>query len=107
MPWSADGGFSSGEPWLPLGDTPSVAEQERDPGSLLALYRRLLALRASEEALVTGDCALVQAAEGVLAYTRGGTFHVALDLVGDERELELPPGEVVLREPNAAIVRLR
>ena len=44
MRWSAAGGFSDGEPWLPAGDEPSVEEQERDPGSMLSLYRRLLAL---------------------------------------------------------------
>ena len=104
VPWAPDGGFSAGEPWLPLGDdTPSVAEQERDPGSLLALYRRLLALRAAEPALATGELELVRAADGVLAYTRGGTVDVVLDL--DGAGLDVPPGGVLLRERHAVIVR--
>jgi alpha-glucosidase len=107
IPWDEDGGFSTGEPWLPLGhDTPSVAEQERDPGSLLALYRRLLALRRAEPALQTGGLRLVRAEEGVLAYTRGDAFHIALNLTGEPRDLRLPPGEDVLGERDAAIVRL-
>jgi alpha-glucosidase len=50
MPWN-DGpnrGFTSGRPWLPLDEaTASVAQQEADPGSVLALTRRLIALRRS------------------------------------------------------------
>jgi alpha-glucosidase len=103
MPWTPGGGFTTGDPWLPLGDTPSVAEQERDAGSLLSLYRRLLALRRSEEALTTGDFRLVRAEDGVLAYVRGGTVDVVLDLDGGG--IEVPPGEVLLREPHAVIVR--
>src|SRR5204863_954740 len=37
LPWNgpAKGGFTTGIPWLPVGDglTPSVADQERDPHS--------------------------------------------------------------------------
>ena len=104
MPWTPDGGFTTGAPWLPYGDdTASVAQQERDPGSLLALYRRLLALRAAEPALATGTLELTRAADGVLAYTRGGTLDVVLDL--DRSGLDVPPGEVLLRDRHAVIVR--
>jgi alpha-glucosidase len=100
MPWSdAPGaGFSEGEPWLPLGDDASVARQERDSGSLLALYRRLLALRRTEDAIALGDWEGVRAADGVLAYVRGARFLVALNLAGEERALPLDgrAGDVVL-----------
>jgi len=56
--WDAtpSGGFSTGRPWLPLGDTAAcnVADQREDPGSLLALYRRLIALRHESEAIGLG-----------------------------------------------------
>jgi alpha-glucosidase len=49
VPWdsSANGGFTDGTPWLPVGDgrTASVEEQARDPWSHLALVRRLIELR--------------------------------------------------------------
>ena len=47
MQWDASGGFTSGEPWLPLVDpeTLNVADERADPGSLLNLYRRLIELR--------------------------------------------------------------
>jgi alpha-glucosidase len=67
------GGFTTGEPWLPLGaDEPgaSVAAQAADPRSMLSLYRALLALRRSEPALGAGAHVPVAATEGVLAYER-------------------------------------
>ena len=46
MPWSADGGFTSGEPWLPMGDPAiNAAAQRDDPRSMLTLHRELIALR--------------------------------------------------------------
>jgi alpha-glucosidase len=108
MPWSHDAhaGFTTAEPWLPLGDTPSVAEQERDRDSLLSLYRRLLALRRAEDALSVGDLELVRAEDGVLAYVRGGTFLVALNLTPEERSLDGPAGTLRLAGDEARIMRL-
>src|SRR3954452_17220519 len=59
MRWdgSSRGGFSAAEPWLPMGDPAerNVAQQQADKTSILALYRRLLALRREEQALLLGD----------------------------------------------------
>jgi oligo-1,6-glucosidase/alpha-glucosidase len=104
MPWDASpfAGFSAVEPWLPLNEdwaTRNVAAQERDPGSLLNLYRRLLRLRRDHEALAIGSFALVDAAADVLAYERRhGAEHmlVTLNLSAGWRVLPLPAaaGEV-------------
>jgi alpha-glucosidase len=63
MQWDASptGGFTTGRPWLPLVDpsTRNVAAQVNDPGSLLSLYRDLLALRHESSALRRGALALV------------------------------------------------
>ncbi len=88
MPWSdhAHAGFSTAEPWLPLNPdwpTRNVAAQGRDPASMLALYRALLALRRAEPALATGNFALADAPAGVLAYHRGHgdrRLHILLNL---------------------------
>ena len=88
--WTDDGGFSAAEPWLPIdAAVPSVERQRADRGSLLAHYRELLALRRAEEALTFGDWAPLRAADGVLAYLRGGRFLVALNLTGEPRTLAL------------------
>jgi alpha-glucosidase len=59
MPWdgTADAGFSTGTPWLPLNPdhvVRNVASQRRDPDSMLALYRQLIWLRRSRPVLQTG-----------------------------------------------------
>ncbi len=75
MPWDGSdyAGFSTVDPWLPLNEdwqSRNVVAQAADNGSLLSLYRSLLSLRRSHEALAIGDIALVDAAENVLAYLR-------------------------------------
>ena len=53
----ANAGFSNGEPWLPVSPSfrdQNVELQARDPCSMLALYRALLAFRRRERALSVG-----------------------------------------------------
>jgi alpha-glucosidase len=85
MPWSAEpgAGFTEPgvEPWLPLGDvTANVADQRRDPGSVLNLVRDTIALRRASADLRTGAYAQLEAPEGAWAYRRGEGPVVALDL---------------------------
>jgi alpha-glucosidase len=58
MQWNASpgGGFSTDTPWLPLVDhaTRNVADQLDDSASLLSLYRQLIAVRRTSEALRRG-----------------------------------------------------
>jgi alpha-glucosidase len=78
MPWTAGpgAGFTTGQPWLRFGDdvaTRNVAAQAADPGSILSLYRRILALRAATPALQAGDLQLLPVDGDVLAYVRRST----------------------------------
>jgi alpha-glucosidase len=87
MPWSAEpgAGFTEPgvEPWLPLGDvTANVADQRRDPGSVLNLVRDTIALRRASADLRTGAYAQLEAPEGAWAYRRGEGTVVALNLSG-------------------------
>jgi alpha-glucosidase len=90
MQWDAAGSFTTGEPWLPLGGGPTVEAQRDDPGSLLSLYRRLLALRRTEPGLALGDYRTLAVDGDVLIYARGESLTVALNL-GDA------PADVALR----------
>jgi alpha-glucosidase len=85
MQWDASrhGGFTTGEPWLPAVDpgTRNVAAQERDRGSLLWLYRDLLALRRE----LRGNLRFLGAAPGTLAFTRGEEHVVALSCAREPR----------------------
>lgn len=98
MPWSNDrfAGFGTAEPWLPLNNdwrTRNVATQEQDEHSMLALYRRLLALRRQHSALSIGDLIMVPAEGDVLQYERhhgGERLMVALNFSGKEQPVRLP-----------------
>ena len=89
MPWSGDpgAGFTTGRPWLRLGPdaaSRNVAAQLEDPGSVLSLYRRVIALRGTTPALQLGrlDVQATTPAD-VVAYTRtidGHAVLVALNL---------------------------
>jgi alpha-glucosidase len=76
MPWLAQdehGGFSSSEPWLPLGTENAeraVDRQENDPASLLHVTRRLLAFRNANEALLAGTANVLVADENLLVLER-------------------------------------
>jgi len=75
MQWSAreHAGFTTGTPWLRLAadwSTNNVEAQSRDPGSMLALYRRLIALRRAQPALNRGDHEALGVEGEVLAYAR-------------------------------------
>jgi alpha-glucosidase len=88
MPWneSHEGGFTTGRPWLPLGNNHaamSVDVQTRDPGSMLHLTRALLGLRHREAPLTLGDWEPFCVEGDVLAYARtlaGRRFSIVLNL---------------------------
>ncbi|HEV7589567.1 MAG TPA: alpha-amylase family glycosyl hydrolase [Longimicrobium sp.] len=105
MQWSAapNAGFTTGTPWLPLAADyreTNVETQRCDPESMLALHRRLLALRRAEPALAIGTYTPVDAEGDVLAFLREhgrSRFLVALNLGPDPASLAfVGAGEVVL-----------
>jgi alpha-glucosidase len=76
LPWQAQseqGGFTTGQPWLPLGErnhARAVDLQDADPASLLNLTRALLRLRNENPALRAGDFTVLHAVGSVLAIRR-------------------------------------
>ena len=85
MQWdgSPQGGFSDGESWLPAVNPRerNVAGQRDDAGSLLTLYRELIALRGR----LGEGFEWVDADDGVLAYRRGEHL-VAINFTGAPRD---------------------
>lgn len=75
LPWDGTpgAGFTTGEPWLPVGDENTrrnVESQQQDSGSLLMLYRDLLTIRKCSPALELGDLKLRGGTREVLIYER-------------------------------------
>ena len=106
MLWSdaPNAGFTTPEakPWLPLIDTWqafTVESESADPGSVLALYRRLLALRRTHPTLRSGDITHVVANEGVLSYLRthdGQSLQVLLNMTAETRWAPCETGTLLL-----------
>jgi alpha-glucosidase len=76
MQWSdsANAGFSTTTPWLPVPPNykaHNVETEKKDPDSILNFYRRLLALRHTDPALLEGEyVALNESDTNVLSYLR-------------------------------------
>jgi len=76
MQWDGteNAGFSQGTPWLPVPPTyktHNVAEESKDPNSVLEFYKQVLKLRHTNRALLDGNyTALNENDENVLSYLR-------------------------------------
>ena len=100
LPWDAEPGHGWGahEPWLPW--PPDAAHRNVDTlreeaGSILQLYRRLLAARRASPALRLGEFRWLPAPESVLVWERihaGDRRVVALNFSGFAVRVPLEPG---------------
>jgi alpha-glucosidase len=76
MQWddSANAGFSKATPWLPVPPTyktHNVAEESKDPNSVLAFYKKVLKLRHDNPVLLDGSYkAINETDDNVLSYLR-------------------------------------
>jgi oligo-1,6-glucosidase len=135
MQWSADSnaGFTAGAPWIRINPdyrVVNVAAEERDTGSVLHYFRRMIRLRKSEPVLVYGKYRLLDRENPeVFAYTRslrGRTLMIALSFSPKGGQTALPAGyapgqtlinnlsssplqgaELVLRPYQAVVLELR
>jgi alpha-glucosidase len=97
MQWdaSAQAGFTSGRPWLPIAEdftTINVATAQTQTTSILSLYKRLIELRRAEAALSVGDFSPLHAGEDLIAYVRKTAERrilVVLNLGNEARNFDL------------------
>jgi alpha-glucosidase len=92
MRWdgSRNGGFTTGEPWLPMGhpNPRNGSNMEKDGHSILHLYRQLISLRKQTPALRWGDYAPLRSRDDILAFERFTStekYHIALNLAHEPR----------------------
>jgi alpha-glucosidase len=125
MPWRSDevhAGFTSGDrPWLPIPAehrAVSVADQERDPGSLLNACRGLIAWRKAHPVLMQGGLRPLRLPEPLIGFERAlgavrflclfnpsqDTMHLPLDrypdmeaLTGHELGVSISGATAILR----------
>ena len=105
MQWEAGplGGFTTGTPWLPPVDPDerNVAAQREDPGSVLSLVRRLIAVRRQ----LGQGLRMLPAADGVVAYARGEHL-VAVNTTSEPRPAPAAGEPLLETEPGALSGRL-
>jgi alpha-glucosidase len=124
MPWDdrlPQGGFTKGEPWLPLLEghrQRAVSVQQTDPASVLNAYRAMVRLRRAQPALRWGSMRLLPSADGIVAFVRehyGQSLLAAFNFSSDRVQLALPPDTRVealvlpghdLGKAGAAVVEL-
>jgi alpha-glucosidase len=102
LPWSGTEppfGFSPAgvEPWLPQPASwasLTVESEDRDPTSMLALYREVLRIRRSTPGLSTAGLAWRESADGVLDFDRGTVLRCVVNLAGEPPNLD--PSQVVV-----------
>jgi alpha-glucosidase len=102
LPWAPPSqagpgaGFTTGTPWLPMAadaQRRNATSQGEDPRSVLALYRRLLALRRERDELQAGGIAFTDPQPpDVLAYRRDDRVVVALNFSAQARRVAWPAG---------------
>ncbi|HZQ03940.1 MAG TPA: alpha-amylase family glycosyl hydrolase [Gaiellaceae bacterium] len=92
-------GFTTGDPWLPLGSRPerNAAAQREDERSLLHFYRCLLELRRG----LGDNFRFLDTAPDVLAFERGA--HVVAVNTSAQPQLAPPLGDVVLETHEDAL----
>ena len=103
---TAQAGFSTGTPWLPVNGnfrTINRAAEEKDPNSILNYFRRATALRHAHKALVYGQYTLLDAANPhIYAYTRvlgSEKALVVLNFSSEARDWAIPTGLAVAGGP--------
>ncbi len=114
MPWVAAApalGFTTGEPWLPVGPDHAdlaVDRQEADPASLLAWTRQVLAFRRAHAALRWGAVELIAAGDALLVFARaasaadgGERLLCAFNLSAEPLAWTAPPGATPLLASDA------
>ena len=99
MQWSSSkhGGFTIGQPWLPLNADAvqrNVENQDKDKTSLLKLYRILIKIRRDHHALRQGRWVpLIAGQNGILAYARihlEQRIVVVLNFTAGKKRISLP-----------------
>jgi len=98
MQWdgSENAGFSTAKPWLPVPPTyktHNVADESKDPNSVLEFYKSLLKLRHTNQALLDGSYTAINESDAnVLSYLRiykDQTVVVALNMSNAPQKLTL------------------
>ncbi len=110
MQWNhdANAGFTKGTPWLPVPPsykTHNVADELKDPNSILNFYKALLALRHTNPALLEGSYTALNVDDpDIISYLRRYKDHAVLVVINmslNARSAKFDLSALGLSAPNA------
>ena len=105
MQWTGgrNAGFTDGEPWIGIPENHTyinTEEASEDPDSILAFYKKLIALRKEYDIIADGSFEAIETPDNMFAYRRRlgtQTLTVVCNLTGDETELRMiPEGDLLI-----------
>ncbi len=104
MPWdsSPQAGFTTTQPWLRLGanhESVNVSNLGQERNSILNLYRTLIRLRRTNEALISGRIQEVAVNGSVLSYERENHaqhFLILLNFGHEQQDVYVAEGRIVI-----------
>ena len=115
MQWdgSENAGFTTGTPWLGIPDNHTyinVEDEAKDPDSVLAFYKKLVALRKENEIIADGQIRFTDAGnDNIISYVRtlnGQTLSVFCNLRGTDQSLGetfiAPGGKILISNYESA-----
>jgi len=94
--FSTRGSLSTDDAWLPQPKgwgSFAVDKQEKNPNSMLWLYRKALKIRQNEEGLGDGDLEWIKAGKKVIAFSRPGDFQCWVNF---GKTVKIPKGSKVI-----------
>ena len=117
LPWNAEanGGFTTGQPWLALNenyDTINVEKTLADPNSVFYTYQRLIQLRKEHPIVVWGDFELLDSADDVFSYYRtyqGERWLIVTNFSNEEQQFSTDDeiAEVIIQNDPAAVTTVK
>lgn len=105
MQWTGgrNAGFTDGEPWIGIPENHTyinTEEASEDPDSILAFYKKLIAIRKEYDIIADGSFEPIETPDNMFAYRRRlgtQTLTVVCNLTGDETELHMiPEGDLLI-----------
>ena len=105
MQWTGgrNAGFTDGEPWIGIPENYTyinTEEASEDPDSILAFYKKLIALRKEYDIIADGSFEPIETSDNMFAYRRRlgtQTLTVLCNLTGEKTDTgSIPEGELLI-----------
>lgn len=105
MQWTGgrNAGFTGGEPWIGIPENYTyinTEEASKDPDSILAFYKKLIALRKEYDIIADGSFEPIETSDNMFAYRRRlgtQTLTVLCNLTGEKTDTgSIPDGELLI-----------